>query len=54
MKVIEAIEDCAVDNKDPIKAEFFEDCIDIPDPSELDTNDKNLMIFDDCILEKQK
>ena len=31
----------------------MEDCTDIPDPSELNPEDKNLMIFDDCILEKQ-
>ena len=36
-----------------IKAEFYDDCKLIPDPSSLDEQEKNLMIFDDCILEKQ-
>ena len=40
-------------NNKSINAEFFEDCNTIPDPSELNENNKNLMVFDDCILEKQ-
>ena len=40
-------------NNQNINANFFEDCNDIPDPSELNENNKNLMVFDDCILEKQ-
>ena len=36
-----------------IKAEFFDDCKLIPDPGALNDQEKNLMIFDDCILEKQ-
>ena len=39
--------------KGGIKAEFFEDCQLIPDPKTLNEEEKNLMIFDDCILEKQ-
>ena len=39
--------------KGGIKAEFFDDCKLIPDPSALDDQEKNLIIFDDCILEKQ-
>ena len=39
--------------KGGIKAEFFDDCKLIPDPSELNDQEKNLMVFDDCILEKQ-
>ena len=39
--------------KGGIEAEFFDDCKLIPDPSALDDREKNLMIFDDCILEKQ-
>ena len=50
---IEVISNCTVNNTNTISAKFFDDCNDIPDPSELDSNDKNLMIFDDCILEKQ-
>ena len=40
-------------NKNPIKCEFFENGEDIKDPKELITTDKNLMIFDDVLLEKQ-
>ena len=50
---IEVIMKCDVNNKNTIKADFFQDCNEIPDPSELNSEDKNLMIFDDCILEKQ-
>ena len=49
---IEAI-GCTVNNKNKISAKFFDNCNDIPDPSKLSSEDKNLMIFDDCILEKQ-
>jgi len=37
-----------------INAEFIESDVDVCDPSELDANDKNLIIFDDLMLEKQK
>ena len=50
---IDAIIDCNIDNKNKISAEFYDNCNDIPDPSELNPNEKNVMIFDDCILEKQ-
>ena len=53
LDAIELINASNVENKDKISVEFFDDCNDIPDPSELNSNDKNLMIFDDCILEKQ-
>ena len=51
--VLEAIDTCTADNKETVKAEFFDDCTAIPDPSELCPEDKNLMIFDDCILGSQ-
>ena len=41
------------DKKGGIEAKFYSDCKNIPDPSTLNENDKNLMIFDDCLLEKQ-
>ena len=37
----------------PITCQFYESASDIPDPSELESGDKNLMIFDDVILEPQ-
>ena len=36
-----------------IKANFYSDCTSIPDPSELNEYEKNLLVLDDCILEKQ-
>ena len=44
----------SIGNNNPnIKCEFFETASDIPDPLELDSGDKNLMIFDDLLLEKR-
>ena len=39
--------------KGNIKSYFFDDCEQIPDPSELNASAKNLLILDDCLLEKQ-
>ncbi len=39
--------------KGNIKASFYEDSKQIPDPSELNVREKNLLILDDCLLEKQ-
>ena len=39
--------------KSDIKSAFYESAEDVPDPSDLDPNDKNLMVFDDLQLEKQ-
>lgn len=36
-----------------IKADFYSDCSNVPDPGELDDSEKNLLILDDCLLEKQ-
>ena len=36
-----------------IKSNFFESSTDVPDPRDLNSEDKNLMIFDDLLLEKQ-
>ena len=36
-----------------IRADFFDDCQDIPDPSALDHTQKNLLLLDDCFLGKQ-
>jgi len=42
------------DNKNPdIECEFFESEDDVPDPRELNSEKKNLMIFDDLQLDKQ-
>ena len=36
-----------------IKAEFYEDCAELTDPKMLNVHDKNILILDDCLLEKQ-
>lgn len=37
-----------------IKANFYNECSsEIPDPTELNEKEKNLLILDDCLLEKQ-
>ena len=36
-----------------IKAGFYDDCKNIPDPPTLDPMQKNLMLLDDCFLGKQ-
>ena len=40
-------------NKTDIECYFYDQAEDVPDPRDLDSNDKNLMIFDDLLLEKQ-
>ena len=36
-----------------IKADFYDDCQDIPDPPALDPAQKNLLMLDSCFLGKQ-
>ena len=36
-----------------IKADFYDDCNAIPDPSDLDPSQKNLLLLDACFLGKQ-
>ena len=40
-------------NNNPIKCQYFESGEDILDPKDLNSINKNLMIFDDVLLEKQ-
>ena len=42
-----------VDKDSNLTCNFFESSTDVPDPRELDGENKNLMIFDDLLLEKQ-
>ena len=42
-----------VEKKSDADCYFFEHSSDVPDPRELDSRDKNLMVFDDLMLEKQ-
>ena len=43
----------SIKNKSNIKCIFFETASDVPDPRDLNSEDKNLMIFDDLLLERQ-
>ena len=43
----------SVKKKSDVKCNFFETASDVPDPRDLNSEDKNLMIFDDLLLEKQ-
>jgi len=40
-------------SKEPIECNFYESADDVPDPKEISTEHKNLMIFDDLLLQKQ-
>ena len=39
----------SIENKSNAKCIFFETASDVPDPRELNSKDKNLMIFDDLL-----
>jgi len=41
-------------SKEPIECTFYESADDVPDPKELSPEQKNLMIFDDLLHQKQK
>ena len=43
---------CGVRNG-KVRADFYDDCQDIPDPSALDPTQKNLLMLDDCFQGKQ-
>ena len=38
-----------IKSKSNVKSNFFETASDVPDPHELDPEDKNLMIFDNLL-----
>ena len=40
-------------DKSDIECSFFENSSDVPDPRELSPDKKNLMVFDDILLERQ-
>ena len=42
-----------IKNESNVKCNSFETASDVPDPRDLKTEDKNLLIFDDLLLEKQ-
>ena len=43
----------SIKNKSNVKCNFFETASNVPDPRDLNSEDKNLMIFDDLLLERQ-
>ena len=53
LSALEVLEHYSGEKKGNIKAEFYEKCASIPDPKELNMNDKNLLILDDCFLGPQ-
>ena len=40
-------------DKSDVECKFYEIAEDVPDPRELSSGKKNLMVFDDLLLEKQ-
>ena len=50
---VEVINEYTGEKKGDIKVDFFEDCASIPDPTEMNAEDKNLLILDDCFLGPQ-
>ena len=53
MNPLDVIDQYTGAKKGDIKAEFYGDCGMIPDPAELNSNEKNLLILDDCFLGPQ-
>ena len=53
VELIQEYIDSGGETKGGIVGTFYNDCKLIPDPSELNSEDKNLMVFDDCLLEKE-
>ena len=49
----EVIEQYSGVTKGDIKTNFYSDCILIPDPAELNTDENNLLVLDDCFLGPQ-
>ena len=50
---LEAIDQYSGVRSGTVKTDFYNDCTLIPDPSKLDSEEKNLLILDDCFLGKQ-
>ena len=48
-----AIEEYSGAPNGKIRADFYDDCQNIPDPSSLDPIQNNLLLLDDCFLGKQ-
>ena len=44
---------CYLKDKSDVECNFYQSAADVPDPEELSSEKKNLMIFVDLLLEKQ-
>ena len=53
MTVVQQLARMIKNNYSNVRCNFFKTASDVPDPRELNSEDKNLMIFDDLLLEKQ-
>ena len=55
ISLISVVEEMAKDirDKSDVECKFYESDEDVPDPRELSSEKKNLMVFDDLLLEKQ-
>jgi len=49
----ELAKDRSSHSKEPIECNFYKSADNVPDPQELSPEQKNLMIFDDLLLQKQ-
>ena len=52
---ISIVDDLAKDirDKSDVECKFYESAEDVPDPRELSSEKKNLMVFDDLLLENK-
>ena len=50
---LQAIDEYSGVRSDSVKSNFYSDCTEIPDPTELNSEEKNLLILDDCLLGPQ-
>jgi len=53
MLIEELSKDRSSHSKEPFECNFYESADDVPEPKELSPEQKNLMIFDDLLLQKQ-
>ena len=55
ISLISVAEEMAKDirDKSDVECKFYESAEDFPDPRELSSQEKNLMVFDDLLLEKK-
>jgi len=52
-KTLRGLRSASVDSNELIECTFYKSADDVPDPKEISPEHKNLMIFDDLLLQKQ-